>query len=117
MSDGGGHSRESIFHSQGCALVEEWLRREFPNSHVQREEYTNELGERRADVLLTGPAGDRVAFEIQYSPITPDAWRNRHESYRRQHIADVWLFGHTGKQLQAPPRRHCVRQSHARSRC
>ncbi|MDY7543363.1 MULTISPECIES: competence protein CoiA family protein [unclassified Cryobacterium] len=103
MSDGGGHSRESIFHSQGCALVEEWLRREFPNSHVLREEYTNELGERRADVLLTGPAGDRVAFEIQYSPITPDAWRNRHESYRRQHIADVWLFGHTGKQLQLRP--------------
>ncbi|TFC88376.1 hypothetical protein E3T24_02555 [Cryobacterium sp. TmT2-59] len=103
MSDGGGHSRESIFHSQGCALIEEWLRRKFPKSHVKREEYTNELGERRADVLLTGPAGDRVAFEIQYSPITPDAWRNRHESYRRQHIADVWLFGHTGKQLQLRP--------------
>lgn len=96
----GGHSRESVFHSQGCALIESWLNATYPNSHAQREEYTNEQGERRADVLLTGPTGHRVAFEIQYSPITPDAWRRRHESYRQQGIVDVWLFGHSGKQLK-----------------
>ena len=37
---------------------------------------------------------------MQYSPLTPDAWRHRHDSYRRQGIVDVWLFGHTGKQLK-----------------
>nr|WP_255506759.1 competence protein CoiA family protein [Cryobacterium sp. BB736] len=96
----GGHAAESIFHSQGCALVESWLREKYPRSRVTREEYTSETGERRADVMLTGPQGHRVAFEVQYSPLTPDAWRRRHDSYRAQGIVDVWLFGHAGKQLR-----------------
>lgn len=96
----GGHSKESVFHSQGCALIENWLRKKYPKSKAQREEYTNEAGERRADVLLTAPTGQRVAFEVQYSALTPDAWRARHDSYRAQGIVDVWLFGHTGAQLK-----------------
>ena len=96
----GGHARESVLHSQGCALIESWLRDRFPRSSVTREEYTNAEGERRADVLITGPRGDRIAFEVQYSHLTPDAWRKRHESYRAQGIVDVWLFGHTGRQLK-----------------
>jgi hypothetical protein len=100
LSKDGGHTGESIFHSQGCAVLEGWLSTNYPNSKVKREEYTNAEGERRADVLITSPAGDRVAFEVQYSPLTPDDWRTRHESYRRQGIADVWLFGHTSKQLR-----------------
>jgi len=103
FSRGGGHSRESIFHSQGCALIEDWLRRSYPRSKAQREEYTSEKGERRADVLLTGPDNDRVAFEVQYSSITPDAWQRRHDSYRQQGIVDVWLFGHTPNQLKIGP--------------
>lgn len=100
LSSTGGHGRESILHSQGCALIESWLAREYPGSRVKREEYTNQRGERRADVLLTGKRGDRVAFEIQYSPLTPDDWQRRHDSYVAQGIRDVWLFGHTGKQLK-----------------
>lgn len=103
FSRGGGHSRESIFHSQGCALIEDWLRRSYPRSKAQREEYTNEKGERRADVLLSGPDNDRIAFEVQYSSITPDAWQRRHDSYRQQGIVDVWLFGHTPNQLKIAP--------------
>lgn len=100
LSGKGGHSRESIFHSQGCALIESWLSEAYPDSSAVREEYTNEAGERRADVLLTGPTGKKMAFEVQYSPLTPDAWQRRHDSYRDQQIVDVWLFGHTGKQLK-----------------
>lgn len=103
FSRGGGHSRESIFHSQGCALIEDWLRRSYPRSTARREEYTNERGERRADVLLTGPDNDRIAFEVQYSSITPDAWQRRHDSYRQQGVVDVWLFGHTPNQLKIAP--------------
>jgi len=76
------------------------LHNKYPNSIVRREEYTNEQGERRADVLLTAQTGERVAFEVQYSALTPDAWKRRHESYQRQNIRDVWLFGHTGAQLK-----------------
>lgn len=72
-----------------------WLKDRYPNSKVTREEYTNADGERRADVLLTGRRGDRVAFEVQYSPLTPAAWKARHDSYRAQGIVDVWLFGST----------------------
>lgn len=100
-SGAGGHSIESIFHSQGCALIEDWLRRRYPKSTVKREEYTNDAGERRADVLITSPGGDRVAFEVQYSALTPDAWQRRHDSYRQQNITDVWLFGHTRQHLKA----------------
>lgn len=89
------HSVESRAHSQGCAAVHQWLRGRYPRSTVIREEYTNAEGERRADVLLTGPQGHRIAFEVQYSPLTQQAWQERHESYRRQGIVDVWLFGCT----------------------
>lgn len=100
LTESGGHSAESVFHAQGCAVVEAWLNEKYPRSTATREEYTNDQGERRADVLLTGPTGHRVAFEVQYSPLTPRAWRERHESYRRQGIVDVWLFGHQGSQLK-----------------
>lgn len=96
----GGHSKESLFHSQGCALIESWLRKKYPKSKAQREEYTNEAGVRRADVLLTAPTNQRVAFEVQYSALTPDAWRARHDSYCVQGIVGVWLFGHIGAQLK-----------------
>ncbi|PRY68323.1 competence protein CoiA-like protein [Glaciihabitans tibetensis] len=99
FSGGGGHSLESIFHSQGCALIESWLKKAYPDYRVRREEYTNEAGERRADVLITNRDGLKVAFEVQYSSITPDDWRARHESYRAQEILDVWLFGHTKNHL------------------
>jgi hypothetical protein len=102
----GGHSRESLFHAQGCALIESWLHEIYPRSRVRREEYSNAEGERRADVLITGTQGDRIAFEVQYSPLTPDQWLERHDSYRRQGIIDVWLFGHSQKQLKVDAAGH-----------
>lgn len=99
-SSAGGHAPESIFHSQGCALIASWLARRYPACHVQREEYTSAEGESRADVLVTHPSGERIAFEVQYSPLTADAWTDRHERYRARDVRDVWLFGHTRKQLK-----------------
>lgn len=96
----GGHSPESIFHSQGCAIIQAWLAEKYPKSVARREEYTNKAGERRADVLLTATDGTRVAFEVQYSALTVAEWKARHDSYRGQGIVDVWLFGHTSKQLK-----------------
>jgi len=100
VKDTGGQGLESFFHAQGCALVHSWLTKRYPGCTVVREEYTNAEGERRADVLITAPSGEKMAFEVQYSPLTHDAWTERHESYRSQGIQDVWLFGHTDKQLK-----------------
>lgn len=100
VKDTGSHGFESFFHAQGCALVHSWLTERYPGCTVIREEYTNAEGERRADVLITAPSGEKMAFEVQYSPLTHDAWTERHESYQAQGIQDVWLFGHTEKQLK-----------------
>lgn len=100
LSSAGGHGHESLFHSQGCALIEEWLRLKYPQCHAKREVYTSPEGESRADVLITHPSGERIAFEVQYSPLTADAWNDRHERYRARGVRDVWLFGHTRKQLK-----------------
>jgi hypothetical protein len=50
--------------------------------------------------MLTGPRGHRIAFEIQFSALTESAWQTRHESYARQGIRDVWLFGNTRTHLR-----------------
>lgn len=101
LGQAGGHGLESLFHSQGCALIQHWLATKYPACRVVREEYPAPGGERRADVLLTSPSGnERVAFEVQYSPLTRDEWTGRHEWYATRGIEDVWLFGHTDKQLK-----------------
>lgn len=96
----GGHGPESFAHSQGCGLIEAWLKARYPNATVNREEYSNAAGERRADVMMTNTVTkSRVAFEVQYSSISVAEWQRRHDSYQAQGITDIWLFGHTSKQL------------------
>ena len=51
--------------------------------------------------MLTWPTGQQVALEVQYAPLTVDAWHERHRSYRAAGIVDVWLFGHLRPHLRA----------------
>jgi hypothetical protein len=95
----GGHKLESLFHQQAKALIVSWVQKRYPAADARMEVATAGR-ERIADVMLTGRDGRRVAVEIQYSPLTTDAWQVRHESYKAQGIIDVWLFGHYGKQMQ-----------------
>jgi hypothetical protein len=53
------------------------------------------------DVLVVFPDGRRFAFEVQYAPLTIDAWRARHAGYRAHGIVDIWLFGHIPPHLRA----------------
>lgn len=48
-------------------------------------------GDRRADLLLTGPRGGRVAIEIQHTAITIEALETRTRAYAAESIAVVWL--------------------------
>jgi len=89
------HSPESVHHLQGKAVVAEWLRAKFGPDAVEVEAASDTQRTRIADVMLTLPEGQRVAFEIQYAPLTVQQWIERHESYRDQGIVDVWLWGHT----------------------
>ncbi|WP_146073355.1 hypothetical protein [Cryobacterium sp. N22] len=98
----GGHAPESLFHMQSAEMIARWLRGRYPRSTVVKEEASNARRERVADVMLTAAdvARTRMAFEIQYSPITDVRWSERHRSYAKQEITDVWLFGHFGTQLR-----------------
>lgn len=92
---GGNHPRETLDHATACAAVEAWLRVTHPHATITREAVSPDRS-RRADVLATNAAGQSIAFEIQYSALTADQWRQRHDAYARQGIVDVWLWGHRG---------------------
>lgn len=94
-ADGGNHPGETLDHATACAAVEAWLRVTHPHATITREAVSPD-GSRRADVLATNAAGQSIAFEIQYSALTADQWRHRHDAYARQGIVDVWLWGHRG---------------------
>jgi hypothetical protein len=89
----GGHSLEGLFHQQAKALIERWMAVRYPRLAVQTEQRTRS-GERRADVMVTWPDGRQLAIEVQYEPLTPEAWRIRQTSYEQQGIPVVWLLGH-----------------------
>lgn len=89
------HTPESINHIQGKAVIARWLSRLIGEQNVRIEAPIDSAQTRIADVLATLPTGRRVAFEVQYSPITVREWQERHESYRAKGITDVWLWGHT----------------------
>lgn len=95
----GGHSAESYAHLEAKGRIAEWLRRRYPRCTVTEEEPTSHR-ERIADVMIEDANGRKMAFEIQFSAITPAEWKTRHDSYRRQGIIDVWLFGNTGAQFR-----------------
>lgn len=93
------HRPESLFHLEGKAQIARWIRARYLSAEVAEERRTDADGSRVADVLAIFDDGRRVAIEIQYAPLTPEKWTERHESYRAQGITDVWLFGHVGSQL------------------
>lgn len=45
----------------------------------------------RADMLATSPTGERIAFEVQLSQITPDEISRRTGRYERDGIRVVWI--------------------------
>lgn len=89
------HSPESVNHIQGKAVLARHLSELFGPGSVSVESAVDTQRSRVADVLLTLPTAQRVAFEIQYSSLTVAEWRARHDSYRAAGIVDVWLWGHT----------------------
>lgn len=95
----GGHSPESFHHIQGKAVIAAWLSCTYPSARVTVEAATDSQRSQIADVMLV--IGDvRYAFEVQYAPLSPDEWEARHRSYQGAGIVDVWLWGHTPRQLK-----------------
>jgi len=100
-----GHAPERWYHLCGKALVGAWLRDRYPRARVQVDHEAVANGQ-VPDVLAAFPDGRRFAFEIQYAPLTIDAWQRRHQGYAAQAITDVWLFGHLPPHLRAADPSH-----------
>lgn len=92
------HGAERMHHVLAKGLLARWARWAMPGATAIEEHPSNETRERIADVIVTLPDGPQFALEVQYSALSVEAWRERHESYRRNGIVDVWLFGHAGAQ-------------------
>ncbi|WP_132049378.1 hypothetical protein [Curtobacterium sp. PhB136] len=98
LAKGVDHGAERMHHVLAKGLLARWARWAMPGAVAIEEHPSNDVRERIADVLVTLADGTRFALEVQYSGLSIDAWRERHESYRRQGTVDVWLFGHAGEQ-------------------
>ena len=61
-------------------------------------------GDRRADVLLTSPRGQRVAIEVQVSNLSFEATQIRTRAYQRARIPVIWLGLLTKKDIGAMER-------------
>jgi len=94
------HAPERWYHVCGKHLVGDWARRRYPQARVQVDHEAVDNGQ-VPDVLVAFPDGRRFAFEVQYAPLTIDAWRARHAGYRAHSIVDIWLFGHIPPHLRA----------------
>ena len=92
----GGHADESMWHTQAKLMLLHWVHTRYPECHAALEVPIGDR-ERVADVLVTFPGGQQVALEVQYS--AEPNWQDRHASYQRCGITDVWLLGHRSKHL------------------
>jgi hypothetical protein len=106
VTPAGDHSPERIMHLQGKAMIAGWLRGLFNGGLVVGEEVRIGGGDRIADVLARSRRGGRMAFEVQYAPLTVDEWRARHADYAAQDIVDVWLWGHIVPHCRRPAGDH-----------
>ena len=104
--------RESLHHLQAKHLLAAWARRAAGDVEVvvNEEEWSSDA-RRRPDVMVTWPAGRRVALEVEYKAFAVDAWRAKEEALLAAGITPVWLFGHApNRYLRQETRRDGARQ-------
>jgi Competence protein CoiA-like family len=94
------HAPERWYHLCAKHLIGAWVRRSCPEARVRVDHEAVDNGQ-VPDVLVVLPDSRRLVFEIQYAPLTIDAWRARHAGYQAQGIVDTWLFGHIPPHLRA----------------
>ncbi|WP_084696350.1 competence protein CoiA [Salisaeta longa] len=84
--DYGPESRE---HKLLKWAIYQWLMNSFGGScvHVEKKIETGQV----ADVLLITNKR-RIAFEVQRSPISAEAWQERRDKYREASVHDVWML-------------------------
>lgn len=82
---------ESAEHIKGKLFIYEWLTKRFPEAVVELEYKIKETNQ-RADVMAFFPSGERIAFEMQCTAITGEAWQERSDRYDSAGIENVWIL-------------------------
>lgn len=82
---------ESAEHIQGKLFIYDWLTNRFPEAVIELEYKIKETGQ-RADVMAFFPSGERIAFEMQCTAITGEAWQARSDRYDQAGIENVWIL-------------------------
>jgi hypothetical protein len=81
---------DSLPHQAMKLAMWRWLRDRYPEASVEME-VVIETGQ-RSDVLITWPGGQRLAVEVQLSPLSAAGWLERHDLYQSCQVRDVWLL-------------------------
>ncbi|WP_373047435.1 competence protein CoiA [Vulgatibacter sp.] len=90
LSDDPDYRPESELHLSTKLALYDWVRACFPEAEVMAEAPIPATGQ-RAD-LLAVIDGKPVAFEVQCSPLSGEAWRVRHAGYAKAGVRDVWIL-------------------------
>ncbi|WP_307711387.1 hypothetical protein [Streptomyces sp. V4I23] len=98
-----GTGPETLWHLSAKDVLRRWM-----HTHPGFADWTLHIddtpiimpdGQRRPDLLAIAPDGSaKVAFEVQYSPLTGTNWKARHDFYAAAGVVDIWLFAHHGPQ-------------------
>lgn len=99
---------ESEAHLAAKAMLAVWAAARLPPGTTVREEETVKdpatALHRIADVMVTWPNAAKTAFEVEYKPYTPEAWRQKQADYGTHRVPCVWLLGHTRVKPVPPPK-------------
>lgn len=72
-------------------IIQQWFLSEI-NTKITKEATINALVNHRVDILVPE---NRLAIEIQCSPITVDEYAERNLTYSLENYIPVWVFGKT----------------------
>jgi hypothetical protein len=92
------HGRQRWMHELGKQVLAAWVCQRYPAAQV----ISKGVRDGRVDVVVQLAGGRplsialdgyRYAVEVQYSPLSPAEWQDRHQRYQAAGVTDVWLFG------------------------
>lgn len=90
-----GHPNETIIHHTSKHLLARWARPLLPDGSTITVD-VEMVGSRRADVLITLPDGQRVAYEVQCSGLEYQEFVARRADFAAAGVTDQWFFGFPG---------------------
>lgn len=82
--------RESEEHKKGKMILYHYFKEKHPKANIfLNKRFSNS---RRCDLYIEFNNGDKLAVEFQRTNIQKYDWQERHDSYEKQNIKDLWIL-------------------------